>query len=278
MFTAIFSTIMESFAMIFWKKSLRFGVGTKLHDLLGYPIGGVLVLYFLCVGIDFGQIDLTIFFGTFLIIILHTIISQLNQKIYKEEKLSLLLPYKNISKIIVIIIGYFIFSDVSFTSLVITLIAIVVMILFSIDYKTLKLPRNMALVVLSESLLACCVILTGWLLFGYSEMLHFILYFVTGLVLLLTITFLTGQLQTVGSIPKQFYFNRELGGMGWVSWFLSLMVIKNLGLSITILLSFIGIGITLLLSFIILNDKPSKKDLMLTFIITSLIGLGFYFK
>lgn len=264
--------------MIFWKKSLRFWVWTKLHDLLGYPIWWVLVLYFLCVWIDFWQIDLTIFFWTFLIIILHTIISQLNQKIYKEEKLSLLLPYKNISKIIVIIIWYFIFSDVSFTSLVITLIAIVVMILFSIDYKTLKLPRNMALVVLSESLLACCVILTWWLLFWYSEMLHFILYFVTWLVLLLTITFLTWQLQTVGSIPKQFYFNRELWWMWWVSWFLSLMVIKNLWLSITILLSFIWIWITLLLSFIILNDKPSKKDLMLTFIITSLIWLWFYFK
>jgi hypothetical protein len=87
-----------------------------------------------------------------------------------------------------------------------------------------------------------------------------------------------GQFKTIKNQPKQFWIYRITWSIWWIAWFLSLLVIKKLWLSILILLSFLGIWITLFLSYLILDDKPSKKDLWLTVIVTLLVGLGYYFK
>jgi hypothetical protein len=76
-----------------------------------------------------------------------------------------------------------------------------------------------------------------------------------------------------------FYTYRSISWfLSWFSWFLSLVVISYLGLSISVLLSFLWILSTLFFAFFILRDIPRKKDIILTIIILILISLWFYFK
>ncbi|MCH2189085.1 hypothetical protein MK079_04640 [Candidatus Gracilibacteria bacterium] len=278
MIVALISTFMQALADIFWKKSLSYGVGGKIHDLLSYPIGVAMAIYFLSYGIDGSVFDLTIVVVVFVVMLVAIFRTQFYQKIYNEEKISVIMPYTNINKIVIIICSFFLFSDVSVISLFITIIAIIVIILFSIDFKNHTVPKNTTSLIVLEILRAIDVLVSGWIILNYTEIHYFIVVVVWGIIILMTLSFAGKQFKTIRGKPKEFWVSRYIGGLGWIAWFLALVIIKDLGLSISILLSFLGIGITLLLSYIILGDKPSKKDLLLTLIVTILVGLGFYFK
>jgi len=278
MFTAILSTLMTWFSNIFWKKSLWYWVWSKMHELLSYPIWLAIGIYFFYIWIDYSNVDLVIVLWTIVIFLLSIVKSPIIQNVYKKEKISVIMPYTNINKILSIIFSFFLFSDVSITSLILTIIAIFVVILFSIDFRTLKVPKSLKIIAISELLTSIITIASWYLIFKYSEILYFIIFVVFWTIFLIFISYLTGQYKTVKWLKKDFWFYRYIWATWWISRFLSLVVIKNLWLSITILLSFLWIWITLLLSFFILKDKPSKKDLVLTILVTALVWLWFYFK
>lgn len=278
MFLAVFTTLMSSFADIFWKKSLSYWVGWKMHDLLTYPVGVILWIIFIFSWLSFENVDHIIIGAVFFIIFIDVTKMNLQQSIFREEKYSVIAPYLNISKILIIIWSFFIFRDVSTLSLFITLIAVSVIILFSFDFKTLKLPRNIKKICLVESARAMTWLLSWWLIINYSENLFFVLYVILATTMMSWIVLYLWEYKTVRWLPKKFWFYRYIGGLGWISWFLGLTIISSLWLSISVLLSFLWIWAALLFSFIFMKDKPAKKDIILTLIVTSLVWLWFYFK
>lgn len=278
MFTAIISTLLTWFSEIFWKKSLWYWVWSKMHDLLSYPVWLIIGIYFVYLWIDYSNIDPIIVIWTILVFLLCIIKSPIAQKIYREEKISVIMPYSNLNKILSIIFSFFLFADVSIIALILTIIAIFVVILFSIDFKTLRLPKNLKIIALSEFLTSIITISSWYLILKYSEILYFIIFVIFWITFLILITYFTWQYKSIKWLKKDFWFYRYVWSTWWISRFLSLVVIKNLWLSVTILLSFLWIWITLLLSLIILKDKPSKKDLLLTIIVTALVWLWFFFK
>lgn len=278
MFTAALATLMNSFANIFWQKSLQFWVGWKIHDLLSYPISILLLVILLVVWVDFSQISPYIVLGICAIVTIDAIKLKMNQSLYKEEKYSVIAPYTNLNKILIIIGSFFVFNDVSVVSLIITLIAVLVIVFFTIDFKTLKLPRNIKKVVFLECLNALVWFTTWWLILTYSENLYFSIYVVIAGITMSILVWKLWEIKTLKSVPKTFWFYRYLWWLWWVSRFLWMTIIKNLWLSISILLSFLWIGAALLFSYIFSKDIPAKKDILLTIIVTALVGLGFYFK
>ena len=278
MFTAIFTTILQAFSDILWKKSLNYWVPWKLHDLLSYPVWLLVIGYFFYVWIDFNIVDFKVSFLVFILMLVAIFRTQIIQKIYKEEKISIIMPYTNVNKIIIIISSFFLFSDVSFISLMITIFTIFLIILFSIDFSTFKLPKNIKKLLLAEFILAIDVLIWWWIILTYWEDIYFILTIIIGIIILLAIVLDLWQFNTMKWLPKSFWLNRFWWWLSWVSWFLSLVLIKNLGLSISILLSFLWVWSTLFLAYIILKDKPWKKDLVVTFLVMSLVWLWFYFK
>jgi len=64
------------------------------------------------------------------------------------------MPYLNVNKILTIILSFFVFADVSVEALLITFLAIIVVIIFSVDFKSLKLPKNVPLLLVSETIAA----------------------------------------------------------------------------------------------------------------------------
>jgi len=197
MLIALLSTFMTSVWDIFWKKSLGYGVGWKIHDLLTYAYWVVLSLYFFYVWVDMELFDLTVMGIVFIIMFAAIIRTQYSQKIYREEKMSVIMPYTNINKIIVIISSFFLFSDVSITSLFITILAIIVIILFSIDFKDHSVPKNMVTLVVLECTRAIDVLVGGWIILNYTEVHYYISSVFWWIVILAIMAAAGGQFKTL---------------------------------------------------------------------------------
>jgi hypothetical protein len=114
--------------------------------------------------------------GLFIIAVFKT---QLIQKIYKAEKISIIMPYTNINKILTIVLSFFIFSDVSKISLFITLSALLVIIGFSIDFKTLKVPKTMKLLLITESIVSLTALTSGYFILNYSVEIYFSIFLIS---------------------------------------------------------------------------------------------------
>ena len=238
----------------------------------------LIIIYFFLSWIDLSNLDYYVLWLSFLVLLIAVFRTWIAQKIYKEEKMSVIMPYTNVNKILTIIFSFFIFSDVSILSLIITLIAISIIILFSIDFKTLKFPRNIWKILTVELWLAITTLLSWWIVIKYWEIIYFMLAALCGFFILFVLNLFLWEFKTLKWLPKWFWINRYIWSLWWLSWFLSLVVIKNLWLSVTVLLSFLWIWITLLLSYTILKDKPSGRNLLLTFIVTILVWIWFLLK
>ncbi len=278
MIFAFLSTFIQAFADVFYKKSLVYGIWSRAHELATYNMGLLLLIYFLSTGFSLLAVPLMAFFVIWLVIVIDSLRQPLMQQVYREEKISVIMPYLNLSKIFIISASFFIFQDVSLISFIITLITVGIIIGASVDLKTLKLPRNFSKILSVEILRATAWLIGAWIIVTYSEIIFLNLYVVLGLLYMIVLTYFTQQYWDLKSAPLKFWTDRFLSSLWWISWFLSLIVIKNLWLSIWILLGFIWIWVTLLFSYILLWDKPSKKDIVLTITVSLLVWAGFYFK
>jgi len=278
MFTALLSTILGSFSNVFWKKSMIFNIRTFANSIASLPIPFVFCFYFILNGFSFDSTELMTIWIIILIVLLDIIKDPVNQKIYKEEKISVLIPYQNLNKIFVIISSFFIFHDVSLISFFITIFTILVIILASFDFKNRRLPRNFWKILFVEIVLSIGILLWGWVVLNYGEITYFMVYAIVWAILYFLIAIKTQHIYDLKWAKSKYWYTRSLASFWWISWFLSLVVIKHLGLSISILLWFVWIWITLLISYIFLWDKPSRKDIILTIIVSLMIGTWYYFK
>ncbi len=278
MLIALLSTILSSFWEVSWKKSLTYWIRTRAHALWSYPIALALLAYFILTGFDLFSVWIVPVIIISIIAILDIIKEPVDQQIYKEEKISVIMPYLNLSKIFVIISSFFIYKDVSNFTFCITIITIIIIILASIDTKNKRLPRNFSKLLFVETMRTIGLLLWGWLVLSYSEIVYFNVYVLAYLIPTLFLVFTSGQVSDLIKASPIFWFYRLLAAMSWLSWFLSLVVIKNLGLSLSILLWFLWIWVTLLVSYFFLKDVPSKKNILLTITVSVLIWIWYYFK
>lgn len=278
MLSALISTLLGSFSSVFWKKCTSYNIRPFANSISSLPIPFIFAVYFIINGFNFNGVDILSIWVIALIVLLDIIKDPVNQQIYREEKISLLIPYQNLNKILVIISSFFLFNDVSKISFIITIITIIIIFVASFDFKNRKLPRNFWKILFVETVLTCAILLWGWVVIKYGEIIYFMVYAIIWAILYIFFATKTGHIYDLKKVDKKYWFNRFIAAFGWISWFMSLVVIKSLWLSISILLWFIGIGITLLISFLFLWDKPSKKDILLTIVVSILIWIGFYFK
>ncbi|MDC0506254.1 hypothetical protein OAN96_01515, partial [Candidatus Gracilibacteria bacterium] len=254
------------------------GVGGKVHHLLSYPIGICMAIFFLLKGVDLNMIDLLIISMVGIEMSIVTLRTHLSQKVYKTEKISSILPYTNLNKILIIIFSFFLFNDVSILSLLITLAAVCFIIIFSIDFENHCVPRNIIPIVSIEFLRTSTALMSGWVIINYTEIHYFLAIIFWGTLILSTLSIKLGEFKSIPWKNKRFWTYRYMGSLEWVSFFLVITIIKNLGLSMSVLLSFLGIGASLIFAYIFTKDVPAKKDIILTIIVSGLVGLGFYFK
>ncbi len=290
LFLAVLSTLFSSLWDIFFKKSLKYNINLWNNDFLGQllPLAVFIFAYWY---FQF-HFDTTLYisgpilFFIFLSLFFYTLGRYFHAKIFKVEKITHLLPYENLSKIFTIIFSFYLLSDISTTSFFITLFTIFVIILFSIDFKTITFSKNILVFSFSHLLLAIWNLIVGYILLettkwwlwvtGYSFITTYLLMWVCVFFIPFFLLKWYGELK---HIDAWFYLYRWFSGfLSWFSWFLWLVVISYLWLSVSVLLSFLWIFSTLFFAFFILREIPRKKDIFLTIIILILISIGFYFK
>lgn len=288
--TAIVSTFFSSLSDIFFKKALEYKINLWNNDFL-WQILPLMVFIWAYFYIDF-EFDTTLYLSfpivvyILLSVFVYTLWRYLHASIFKKEKITHLLPYENLSKIFTIVFSYFLFRDISFLSFCITLFTIFVIIMVSIDWKEMRFSRNILIFACSHVLFALGNLLTGYILLSASKWGLWVsgYSFITTYLFLATFIFLIPFLMKkwfleMKYVDISFYTYRWISWfLSWFSWFLSLVVISNIGLSISVLLSFLWIVSTLFFAFFILRDIPRKRDVVVTFLIVILIFLWFYWK
>ncbi len=88
----------------------------------------------------------------------------LSQRIYKEEKISALLPYENLSSILTIVAAFFLLGNTPVATLAVAIVTMGVIFFASFDFKKHEFPKNIKLIALSNSIGACRSLAMGYAL------------------------------------------------------------------------------------------------------------------
>jgi hypothetical protein len=273
---------------ISWKKSLDLN---KTSPVFFAFFGTIWWLIFSFIFIFFGFFNIELIFNPIFIylIIINiacVIATNIEQAIYKTEKLSVLAPYTNLDTIIITLISYLIFLkfsilsfQTSFFSFIIALIAGIIITVSSIDFKNFWLPKDIRLLLFSRLLRIIKNMFTGYFLVQISSIDFFVLNNASYVILSFIILIYKKELNQFNKITIKFFLYRMFSSLiGCVSYIIWLFLIKNLGLIISNLLWFFSLFTTLVISYFFLKDIPTKKNIIVTILISICIILWVIFK
>lgn len=191
--------------------------------------------------------------------------------------MSSIMPFTNLSKVFAIIAWFFLFNDSKVIVVLIWILIILILTISSIDFKDFSIPKNIKKIFLWEVIIAISIIWNGYMVNQYWNENFFFWWSFIWAIILMTWAIISKELGTVKNQPKEFWINRFLWWVfWWTCFYLSLIVLKELWISVSIILSFIYVAITLILSTVILKEKPAKKDIFMSILVTSLVWLAYY--
>jgi len=285
----ITATAFDSFATSHYKRALN--LWKNIPNSVFKTITYVLNFFTFCLcALYFGfQSDIftnyPILFAIMWLAVLKNAYTLLGLHIYKTTKLSELLPYWNIDKIFIIIFWFFLYQwiewkETSVPTLVIIFLTICIIAIFTIDFKNIKIPKTIALYILQRFFSALLGILTWYILLSYQPITFWITNTIfEWLFILMFIWYSKDSLRPLIRQSKIFYKHRILSTALWqVHMILSLFIIESAWIIIASLLWFVSIAFNIISMKITLNDSPSKKQIILAFIVIGMIWLGYYFK
>lgn len=283
----ILSSLFGSITDSVWKKAVLLSkLPQSLFSFFG-PLWWILIIYSM---IYFGNIDITILwdykilFLILLIALISYLVTILNISVYSKVKLSELLPYKNLDKIFVVLFGFILFywtkNWTSFTTFIITLSTIFIIIFFSVDIKKISFSRNILKYFLVKFLEAIITLIVWYIFIKYTA----IEYLSVETLFFISITIIVSLLQKnslklIFTQKKEFYKYRLWAWIiGWIWFIIWLYIIETSGVLVATLLSFIGLVFQIFSMKFILNDNPEKKQIILAFIVMFMIWVWYYFK
>lgn len=280
MFWAIFATTISNIWKVFFKKTTQYNISANLNDFLWHALA------ILCVIIIFFiwkfNLYLSSFFDYFLIAItffLFLIQININQHVFKNEKFSSLVPFENLWKIITILLWVFIlWDDISYTSLWLFLCAIWVIILNSINFKTLKFSKNILLFCIAQLFVAIANFLTWYIIINNWSLDYFVIYILISFLFVWWIVFSKWEFKNMKNLDKKYYIYRNIWWLVWVSWLINILLIWDLGLSVTTILGFFWIATGLITSFFVFKDIPSLRNVFVTILVVALITIWYILK
>ncbi len=288
---ALFSTFFSSLWKVFLKKSLTNNINLFALDFVGMIIPFFLLftgIFLIQSGLFQVEFDQSIWVYAMILLnfFLYAVWAYISSSIYKVEKISYLIPYEYLWRIISILGGFFVFQDVSLPTFYIAVCTIWIIIISTFDFRNLKFSFPILLFAFGQIISWIGNVLAAYILFapekwwlGVTGIDFFVLYFLLWFLVYVLCFFLFWwgkQLKTLGF--WSFTYRSFSGIFLYSSWFLSLVIIAKLGLTMSILFWFFWMGFTLLLSYFFFSDIPSKKNIFLTLCIFLLVSLWFYFK
>jgi len=283
MWLGILWIVLSKFSYIFWKKALNIG-GSDLYRVIFKfftAVNSVIIslVFVLLWFFEFALFSHYLLLGLLVVVMVFDLIrTPLKQKLYRENKMSTLIPYENLNKIFIVIISFFLFGDVSWLTLSIALLTIFVIMWFTLDFKTIKFPKSFGIVVLIQLIYTVNTLIAGYILLSISAITLFVsnnvLMFLGLWILLLS----SGTRFSLKKLSREFYINRYSASfLGMIPTYISLFLMKSLGVVTTLILSFLWVVVGFWFSVFFLNEKMNKKSIILAVIVSVLVGIGLYF-
>lgn len=282
MIWAIINTFLDSIADVLYKKALSISdiksmIFQFTGEILAIPIVIVLIFIF-----DFNLklfLDPTIFGGFVVMTIFFLLGNNLWQYLYKNEKLSTLLPYFKINSFIVVILGFLFFKDASLISFLICIWAIILTTIFSIDYKDYTAPKNSFKIILHEIFKTIEYLIAIYILKNVSSVEYVILYQVYYSIVVLLIIAFQKDFKEFKKFNSHILKYRYMGYTLWfTSYFIDIFLLKEYWVIILTLFWFICSSLTIVIAYFFLKEVPEKKEIILWVLVTILAWVGYYFK
>lgn len=283
----IITSIMWSLWWAYRKKSSDYSTLPNWLFVLLWPLIGIVFIYTL-VFILWINYDIFTDSKVVWLLIIAWIIDWLwailEAWIYKKVKISKILPYSSFDKLFIILIWFILFywnpGYTSTSTLIIALFTVIVIVLFSIDFKTFKLESVIVKYLWVKLLYATATLIMWSILLSYATMDVFAVIILVYLTFHISLNiFLRKDFKQITKQNKSFYKYRLISSTVWrASFILWMFIIETSWVLIASLLSFVTIVFSILSMKFILNDTPTKKQIFLAFSVIILIWIWYYFK
>ena len=276
-----FATVNYKQAIEIWKMSrIMFKIYAVFFNLLVF-ICLFFVFWFEEEIFSNPYVIILIFFTSFI----HLFDTLLWLYVYKTTKLSELLPYQNLDKLFIVLIWFFLYAgvedkEVSLFTFVITLLTIFVVTILTIDFKNIKIPKTIWIFILNRILKSSSVVLLWYILISYSTVTYWSINVLFELIIYIWVaSFMKDSFNILFTQSKLFYKFRVLAVLFWISSFVIwLFIVEKTWIIIASLLGFLSIVFNIFMMKIFLKDNPTTKQMVLAFIVISMIWIGYYFK
>ena len=282
MVRAVLGNVLQSFGTVLWKKTLLI---SSLPRLFFRFLGELNGLIMCAIVIAISWFNRYLFFNVrvlgwiILVLIVDIWYDFIEQNIYREEKISTMVPYENLNCVFAIVAWFLIFRDASLLATGISLLVIIVIVFSSVNFKKFEWPKNLKKIIFVQLLITAETLITWYFLKSVSDQEYFILYQVVIIVVLLFPLIIKNLMWNFKVLRGKFMAYQTISSTSNnISFLLYLFLVAQFGVVISTLLSFIGDGITILFGYIFLKEVPSRKDIILTVVTTVLVWLGFYYK
>lgn len=156
--------------------------------------------------------------------------------------MSQLLPYQNLDKLFIVIIGFFLYygtsQQASGVTFGIAILTIIITILFTVDLKNISMDKNIQVFFLAQFCNAIQVSSAGYVLLHIEMMTFAVVLIIAEIILYSTIARCKKvSLKGMFEQPKQFYIQRFTGTtFAFTAWLIGIYIIKDSGLVIATLL------------------------------------------
>lgn len=279
MVLSVIATLIWAFATIYWKKCLSYWVKWKLIAWYYFFFWFILIIW-IFIFVDLNLENLLFCLGLWWLYCFSNIYWDiLEQRVYAEEELSYLSPFEQLWTLFKLIFWFIIFRDSSYITLLVSLLTIAIIVIHSIDFKTYKLPKNIKDFLIFTSIFTYWAIIIAYWAINYWPVEMFIAHNITCFTAYSIVLLWNWEYKYIRKVPKWFLKDRLISTILLsIAIIITLNIINDIWVVTTTLLSFLSVWVTLILSFIYFKDTPSKKDLLVTILVTALIWLWYYFK
>ncbi len=205
----------------------------------------------------------------------------LRRTAYANEKISTLQPFSMLFQVFPIIIWFiFIASErANFLTFIFALLASMVAILPNIDFKTFKINKYSLMVLLSSIIKSFQLFATVYFLTKLDPVNFYLLETIIIIIFSLLLLIIKKEIYQFKLLNKKYL--KLLTSANTVAVWSIIMVLtmySSLWVVATSLLSLLYIFFVFTLWYIFLWEKPSKKDIITTILISICIFFGLYFK
>lgn len=203
----------------------------------------------------------------------------LSQRLYKEEKISALMPFENLSSIFTIVAAFFLLGNTPVATLLIAIVTMAVIFGASFDWSNRHFPRNIKLILLSNSITACRSLAMGYALAHMASPTFYSVRNLLNAVIIIVPILASSEWMALKASRREYLVPRMAASfLGAVSALIAFTLISKLGLVTTTLLGFLSMASTLVFGYFYLGDKPERKNVALAVAVASLVALGTYFR